>query len=149
RAGGCDEVRRSALADVAGLPMPVFGVAFFAVAGALLLAGRRYRRWLIAWSAAGAAVGAALLAVQIFSIGALCPLCVVADLAAIALLALAAGAASTTAPRLPAIATAAIAAAAVFAFTPTDPGGAPGNLPAAVAAEQRPGVATIVEFIDF
>jgi protein-disulfide isomerase len=152
RAGGCDEVRRSALAEVAGIPTPVFGIAFFAVAAGLLLAGPRDRRWLIAWSAAGAAVGATLLAVQIVAIGALCPLCVVADLAAIALLAVAPAAAASAGrgPRLPGIAIAAIAAAAVFALTPTDPGdGAGGDLPAAIAAEQRPGVATIVEFIDF
>ncbi|MBT8493854.1 MAG: thioredoxin domain-containing protein [Deltaproteobacteria bacterium] len=81
--GGCDLVRASSYSAVAGVPVPVLGLAYFGGLSTLLVLG--LDRWfrLIAWS--GALVGAGLLVIQWQVVGAFCPWCVVVDLSAIAL----------------------------------------------------------------
>ena len=78
---GCATVRSSAWAHPLGVPMPVLGVAYFALAIALVFVERpRLRR---ALALAGAAWATALIAVQAFAIHAWCKLCLIADPAAI------------------------------------------------------------------
>ena len=82
-AGGCEAVRATAWARPLGIPMPVIGLVFFAVALVLAALPRRVgARLLVALVGGAGAIG--LLALQAFVIGEWCTLCVVADLAAIA-----------------------------------------------------------------
>ncbi len=84
--GGCDAVKRTAFAHVAGLPTPAFGVLAFVVLGALTaLRGPLARRVQMVLAICAAAVSVLLLGVQA-RLGQFCPYCVVADLSALALL---------------------------------------------------------------
>jgi uncharacterized membrane protein len=160
--GGCDVVRQSAYAHPLGIPTPLFGVVFFT---ALLAASAtaRLRRALLPLALVGGAAGAGFLALQGLVIGAFCSLCVAVDTSAILTASLATvelrgrpalegarqrgvlAALAVTMALLPVlVASEAPSAAAPPVVAP--PGGA---LPAAVAAEQKPGVITIVEFMDF
>jgi protein-disulfide isomerase/uncharacterized membrane protein len=152
--GGCSAVRASSYASIAGVPTPLYGVVFFAVAAGLRLAGSR--RALPVWLAGGALTGVALIGVQAFVVDTFCTYCLIVDLSAIALLvvwALAVRPQNAEAGKgLPA--TAAIAAILPFGigFALADrPETAPvsGDLPAVIAAEQREGAVTVVEFLDF
>jgi protein-disulfide isomerase len=161
--GGCDLVRQSAYAEVAGVPMPLFGVLFFATALVLsALRGGRARNLLALWSAGGAAVSVVLLLLQAVSIGAFCVACVAADTAALVMLPLALlgrREADYPRPRLHLATAAAVLLAAIpFGYglvqesqaAPQDPEQALlDELPAPVAEMQVEGKVTIVEFLDF
>jgi uncharacterized membrane protein len=151
---GCASVRESAWSHPLGIPMPVLGIAFFAAALALgFVRAPQPRRALALTGAVGAA---ALIAVQAFEIGAWCKLCLVADLAAlghaIAVLA-GAGALRLSAARGVAAASGLVAAIAGLALwtrvEPVPPPAPTDGLPAFVQAAQAPGVANLVEVVDF
>jgi predicted DsbA family dithiol-disulfide isomerase/uncharacterized membrane protein len=150
---GCATVRSSAWAQPLGIPLPVLGIAYFLAMSVLAFWERPRLR--VSLAAIGGAVGVALIGIQAFAIGAWCTLCLVADPAAIlAAIAVVAGA-GTLRPTLPNVAATLPAAALVVLALglyahreePTAAPNAP--LPASVANEQRPGVVTIVEFVDF
>lgn len=154
--GGCDEVKNSVFASLAGIPTPLFGVVFFTALLLMSALGRPAHRvqWLV--SAAGACAAAVLLGLQAFVIGAFCKFCLVADLAAVAyfvVLSLDRGRSpNSLALRLP-VAAAALAAAGAFyvsASSPSDPA-LPQSSDIAMTAPvpSRDGLATIVEFVDF
>lgn len=155
-ASGCATVRASSWSHPLGVPMPVVGAAFFAIAlGLVALAPRsRIRR---AWLVAGGAAGLGLVVLQGAVIGAWCKLCMIVDGAAIALAVLA-----VVGRELPAIGRRAklavaglVAAAIALPIALAEPAAAPpapavaAVLPAPVAREQAAGVVTIVEFLDF
>ncbi len=151
---GCATVRESAWAHPLGVPMPVLGIAFFTAALALgFVHAPRLRRIL---AIAGAIWAVALIAVQALSIGAWCKLCLVADPAAIGYaIAVLAGAgtlrpsATRGAAAVSALA-AAIAGLALWArVEPPAPPPPSADVPAFVQAAQAPGVATVVEVVDF
>ena len=151
---GCETVRASAWAHPLGIPMPVFGLVFFAVMVALALVPRPRLRMVLA--IAGGAWALALIALQAFVIGAWCKLCMIVDPIAILLAITVVAGAKTVKPswRVAALAVPAIAAlpivfavighgspqpAVALAVTTAEP----------IAREQRPGVATVVDFVDF
>ncbi len=158
-AAGCGVVRASVYAQPLGIPTPTFGVLFFTAALALALVPRPWGRRLLVYAAVAGAVGAAgFLAIQAFVLHAWCKYCVIADGSALALLALAIPLRGRIPPALRPVGWLAFGGAAAVAFAAPfgvamalhrgpDPVVVP--LPAVVAAEQMPGVATIVEFIDF
>ncbi len=148
---GCATVRASAWSHPLGVPMPLVGVAYFAVMTALAFVDRpRLRR---ALALVGGAWALMLIALQTFVIGAWCKLCMIADPAAIVgALAIFAGA-TTVRPRwrhlavaVPGLAGLAVALVALGHHATVD---LPPGTPACIAAEQQPGVVTIVEFVDF
>ena len=159
--GGCDAVRLSSYASILGIHTPAYGVAFFAGVLVLsLLPHRRARLAQVVLTGAGAAVAIAFLAIQKTKIGEFCIFCVAVDsiTVLIAGLALSLRKAAPPDPQLPQWIVYGIAALAVaatgFAIPTTQRKTPPemdvvGELPAAVAAEQRDGVVTIVEFVDF
>ncbi len=82
--GGCEVVKRTALATPFGIPMPVFGLLGFALLAALLRGRGRAMRGLHAAAAAiGALVGMFLILAQL-ALGVICPYCMAADLSAAA-----------------------------------------------------------------
>jgi protein-disulfide isomerase len=151
---GCATVRESAWAHPLGIPMPVLGIAFFCAALALgFVDVPRLRR---ALAITGAVWAAALIAVQVFAIGAWCKLCLIADPAALgyAIVVLAgAGTLRLSATRGVAAASAVVAAIAGLALwtraAPPAPQPPSGGAPAFVQTAQAPGVATLVEVVDF
>src|SRR5262249_53006916 len=160
--GGCDIVRQSAFAHLLGIPTPAFGVAFFAVALVLGLLPRR--RALVYFGAAGATAAVAFIAIQGIVIHAWCKFCLATDASAIVLCVLAVLDQDdvdpvTTSARASMAARAAVALAAPFGVhaampkpaLPAQPlAEAPAPaFPDVVAREQRPGVVTVVEFVDF
>jgi protein-disulfide isomerase len=89
---GCDVVRTSSFAYPLGIPMPLVGLGFYAVAVGLLLAnpartlrGLRISRLALGWAAAGLAVMTSLTLVEIFVIGALCSWCLLSALGSLLL----------------------------------------------------------------
>src|SRR5262245_16861898 len=78
--GGCDVVKASAWAHPLGVPLPVLGVAFFAL---LLFLSARTSRFTRPVALIGGATGVLLLGVQLFLLRAVCPYCAVVDAAAI------------------------------------------------------------------
>jgi predicted DsbA family dithiol-disulfide isomerase/uncharacterized membrane protein len=154
---GCATVRESAWSHPLGIPMPVLGIAFFATAIALGFADAPRLRRILA--IAGALWAIALIAVQALAIGAWCKLCLVADPAAIGYaIAVLAGAATlrlSAARGILAASGLATAIAVLVLWTGAEPpppplsGGAPGSVPGFVQAAQAPGVATVVEVVDF
>ena len=159
--GGCDTVKASVYAHPLGVPLPLLGVAYF-VALALVAAVPRLRRALLPLALTGGAGALALLAIQAFVIGAFCRLCLVADGSALlagvaALLGRGTGARAgrhwfglSAALTALALAVPAVMVQRAPAPPPATVALAPGaTLPAPVAREQRPGVLTIVEFVDF
>ena len=84
--GSCETVQTSAWATVLGVPLPVWGVAYFAlVLAAVLRSGVLWPRWLRGVVGMGGLAGVGLLGLQAFAIGAWCPWCVCVDVTAIAL----------------------------------------------------------------
>jgi protein-disulfide isomerase len=155
-ASGCETVRASAWAYPLGIPMPAFGVIFFAAMIALAFVARPKLR--LGLALFGAAFALMLVGVQAFELHAWCKLCMISDSSA-TLLALAIGLGADsiklTAPRallggalvivLPlgfAIATAPSAEPQTMPATAS-------NLPDVIARAQQPGKVTIVEFLDF
>lgn len=163
RGTGCDLVRASAYARPGGVPLPVPGILFFAalLGASLVERTRRVREALTVLGALGIGAGVALVAIQHLRIGAWCRFCLVVDAASL----LAGGAAialsrkeSGARPRASRWASVGLAAAAlplVWGLSrPSHRTERPrpllsNVLPEAIAREERPGVATIVEFVDF
>jgi uncharacterized membrane protein/predicted DsbA family dithiol-disulfide isomerase len=148
---GCDIVRASAWAHPLGIPMPIFGLVFFAAMIALCFVNRPTARKVLALG--GVTWAIALIAIQALVIGAWCKLCMIADPIAILLGITVLAGAETVKPRwrLGAIGVPALAAIpAIFLALHTEPPPlvAPGT-PAPIARAQLPGVATIVDFVDF
>lgn len=154
--GGCDEVKNSVFASLAGIPTPLFGVVFFA--GLLLMSalGRPAHRVQYLVSAAGACAAIVLLALQAFVIGAFCKFCLVADFAAVGyFVVLSSDRGRSPTPlalRLPATA-AALAAAGAFYLGASSPSDLArprsSDVALTASAPSRDGLATIVEFVDF
>ena len=88
---GCDVVRASDLAYPLGIPMPVFGLAFYLAAVMLLLrasaplAGLSGTLVAAGWAIAGLAVMSLLTVIEIFVIGALCSWCLLSTVASVLL----------------------------------------------------------------
>lgn len=89
---GCDEVRASEYSRLLGVPVPWYGVAYYATVGALLIlrleAGRRelaIARTLLAATVTGAGVSAWLTYLEAFVIGAWCSWCLVSAACAVGL----------------------------------------------------------------
>ncbi len=88
---GCDVVRASAFAYPLGIPMPLFGLAFYLTAVALLLrasaplAGVPGALVGAGWAVAGLAVMSLLTAIEVFMIGALCSWCLLSAAASVLL----------------------------------------------------------------
>jgi protein-disulfide isomerase len=163
-ADGCAAVRATAWARPLGIPMPIFGLIFFATALALSAAGPRLAaaRRLVALTGGAAAIG--LLALQAFVIGEWCKLCVIVDLTAVAQAALIGIGRSGAWPRAGSARIAATAALGALAIAlplarlvpgraepPAAAAPAPARpgIPEVVAREQRPGEVVVVDFIDF
>lgn len=87
--GGCNEVLQSKYANLLGLPLPVWGIAFyFGVVFLSLLAnhyqqGKKLLTWLLSLGSLGAL---SFLFIQFFVIGKICQYCLVTDVLAVALL---------------------------------------------------------------
>lgn len=149
---GCGKVQQSDWANLAGVPLPLLGLAAFTALFTLsLLPGKRR---LLAASAAivGAVLAITLLLVQAFVVGAFCYLCVTVDLAAIV-----AGIAGLFAIRKSAPLTdplrdwawaglAVLAVVGPFQWPRLRP--AP-DVPAPLAAYFVPGKINVIEFVDF
>ncbi len=162
-ASGCDFVRNSRWARIGGVPLPVYGVAFFgAMLGAAALATQGARRLLALLGGASLAAGVTFVAIQAFVVHHFCKLCIVVDASAVSAgvcaLALARDEAAPLASRLrgPTLAAALGALALPVAYGLSQP--VPPRrvtapviepMPDVIAREQSPGVATVVEFVDF
>ena len=150
--GGCATVRESAWAAPLGIPMPLFGIAFFAAALVLAFVERPRLRKLLALG--GGAWAVFLIGLQAFSIGAWCKLCMIADPAAIVYaIAIFAGARTLSfswwKPALIAPAAAGIVGLlALWSHVPPPPPLPPGT-PEFVQRAQQRGVVTVVEVLDF
>jgi uncharacterized membrane protein/protein-disulfide isomerase len=163
-AGGCDLVRQSRWARLAGIPTPVFGVVAFGVL--LVLSFLRRARLLAVSALVIAAGGIGFLVLMVSVIKAWCVYCAFSDLSAIVMGAI--GVLLLRSPpdeaRRPAAVPSALAVllgiAAPFVFGLAVRPGAqsvepqntivePEELPEPVAREQAPGVAIIVEWLDF
>jgi uncharacterized membrane protein/predicted DsbA family dithiol-disulfide isomerase len=82
--GGCDAVRRTAIAGALGIPLPVVGVAgFLAIGVASLLTGQRARLAQVTLASFAGVTGVLLLAAQAM-VGHFCVYCSLADASAIA-----------------------------------------------------------------
>jgi len=156
---GCATVRASAWAHPLGVPMPVIGIAFFALMLALAMPIARLDRPRVrrALAIAGAVGAIGLIAVQAFAIGAWCKLCMIADPSAIALAGFVLAGARTVrfawwraALAVPAVA-ATVVALGLIVSAASEPAPAPsgGGVPMWVARAQAPGQVTIVELVDF
>jgi len=149
---GCATVRASAWSHPLGIPMPLFGIAFFAASLALAFIEMPRLRKVLAL--AGGAWALFLIGLQAFSIGAWCKLCMIADPSAIVLaIAVLAGArtvqftwlrSAAIAPALAAV----VGILALWSHAPPPPELPPGT-PAFVQRAQRPKTVTIVEVVDF
>lgn len=166
--GGCSAVQHSQWSKPFGLPMPYLGLGFFGVTlGLALRPHARAGRWLTLWASGGALTSLILLGLQLFVIGEVCPLCVVVDLTGVALGALAlwrelrppAGPADELGWRPLSAGFGALAVAIPLAMLnlvhrpPHRHGPAPEPATGAalelVKAQARPGVATVIDFVDF
>ena len=159
---GCDLVRHSVYARPLGVPLPVPGVLHFAALLGLSVAGPRARRLLSSLGLLGIAAGVALVAIQAIALRHFCTYCLVVDASALVAGALAASlrhrkpASHPLIPRPVAAMAALLAVCAPLGYglsrpppriAPNTPVLAP--LPEFIARAQQPGVATIVEFVDF
>jgi protein-disulfide isomerase/uncharacterized membrane protein len=145
---GCATVRASAWAHPLGVPMPVPGIAFFAVMIALALV--EWPRLRLGLALAGGAWAIVLIGLQAFAIGAWCKLCMIADPAAVALAVVVAAGACSVRWKRAVLAIPALALPLAFAGLAhaPDPELAAGT-PELIAREQVRGSVTIVEFVDF
>lgn len=88
---GCDVVRASVFAYPLGIPMPLFGLAFYLAAVMLLLrasapvAGVSGALIAAGWAIAGLAVMSFLTVIEVFVIGALCSWCLLSAVASVML----------------------------------------------------------------
>lgn len=84
--GGCDAVKKTALAHPLGVPMPAIGVAAFVALGTLImLRGVRARLVHLVVASVATVVAAGLVVVQA-RMGSVCPYCMVTDVSAMVLL---------------------------------------------------------------
>jgi uncharacterized membrane protein/predicted DsbA family dithiol-disulfide isomerase len=149
---GCALVHASWWAKPFGIPMSAVGVAFFATMTVLaFVQAPRLRLW---GAIAGAAWAAFLIGLQAFEIGAWCKLCMTADPAAILHAGCVIAGAGLVAIEWRRIAASAAALGAlVFALALWGGRGGPPPLPddtpASVVREQKEGIVTIVEWLDF
>jgi uncharacterized membrane protein/predicted DsbA family dithiol-disulfide isomerase len=166
-AGGCDLVRQSRWSKLLGIPTPLYGVVAFG--GLLVLAFLPRLRRILRLASQVVALGAiGLIVLQAVEVKAWCVYCMFADLSAVAL-----GVLSWLLARPPAagqgreargssiVAVAAgVIAPFLFGLATRSPAAAqmeqppaeliqPDDLPEPVAREQQPGVATLVEWLDF
>ena len=150
---GCEAVRQSAYAYVAGIPQPLVGLLAHLVLFAItFLPYPKRRRFLFPIAAVGGLLGAGFLVVQAFFIGRFCWLCVTVDTAAIVIAVVAwlhRSYEKGTDGSLPRVAWASLAALSIvapmiFATSRPDP-----PVPAAVARFWVPGKVNIVELSDF
>ena len=160
---GCDVVRRSAWARPLGVPLPVFGTAFFAALLAVVGVGvGPARRALAPLGAISAASGVALLVIQGAVLHHFCKLCLVVDVSAIGagITAFLLGRDDMAAPALrlrwptAGLAAAAFAVPVAIGLSHQSPQPLPNvpviePMPDLVARAQVPGKATIVEFVDY
>jgi uncharacterized membrane protein/predicted DsbA family dithiol-disulfide isomerase len=148
-ASGCATVRASAWSHPLGIPLPIFGIVFFTTAIVLAFLERPTLRML--WALAGAVVSLALIGLQAFSIHAWCKLCMVADPSALlhAIAVLAGGASLARTWRASAVAPGVLLVVLGLGLWTHQEAPPPKPLPACVVNEQKPGVVTIVEFVDF
>jgi uncharacterized membrane protein/predicted DsbA family dithiol-disulfide isomerase len=147
---GCATVRQSAWSHPLGIPLPVIGIAHFTTMIVLSFIERgRMLRLVLAIVGGLAAIG--LIALQAVSIGAWCKLCLVADPSAIVLaLAVVAGAGVLQPTwRASAVLPAAILVVFGLGLWTHQEAPPPAPTPEAILREQKPGVVTIVEFVDF
>ena len=166
--GGCSAVQHSEWARPFGIPMPYLGLGFFGVTLLLALLPRaQFGRALTLWAAGGALSSLMLLGIQLFVIGHLCPLCLVVDLTGLTLGALAlwrelrppARGSDELGLRPLSAGLGALAVVIPLAMLnlvhrpPHRHGPAPepatGAALALVEAQARPGVATVIDFVDF
>ncbi len=147
---GCATVRASAWSHPLGIPLPVIGIAYFATMIALAFIARPRLRKVLAALGGGSAVG--LIVLQGAVIGSWCKLCMVADPAGIvSAIAVLAGAATMrftwrSSAILPAVA---LVVLSLGLWTHAEFRDMPATAPPSVMAEQRPGMVTIVEYVDF
>lgn len=157
-AGGCDLVKASPFAKLFGVSTPLLGVLFFATALGLSIFARAR---ILLKILCGLSVLAALtfIGLQLFVIEAICPYCMVVDASALvaAALVLSETRAASSHPKLlwPTFAGVALSLALPLSWSPEEPPKeAPkeeaqaSSLPPPLAVEQRPGMVTVVEFLD-
>lgn len=160
---GCEVVRASRFARPAGVPLPIPGIVYFAalLGAALAPRTRLSRAALTVLGAAGVGAGITFVAIQDFVLHAWCRFCLVVDASAVVGGAIAMlrarNPSELLARRAPWSAAAVAAATLPLAWGLSRPGPAPGRplplasnvVPEVILREQRPDVATIVEFVDF
>jgi protein-disulfide isomerase len=161
--GGCEAVKHSVYAKPLGVPLPVLGVAFYATVIALASMTTHTTRKLLTFAGGiGLVSGIGFLFIQAFVLHTFCKLCLVVDASAISvgICALSlwrnAPAPMAGSVRVSGIALAACALAGPVVFgwmhaVPHRPVNQPviEPMPAVIAHEQAPGIATVVEFVDF
>jgi predicted DsbA family dithiol-disulfide isomerase/uncharacterized membrane protein len=161
---GCDVIRLSEYSSWLGVPTPVFGVAFFAIVLLLSLARPLVaRRLLLLVAGVGALAAGGFIYLQLAVLHSICKYCMVVDIAAIIVF-LGALLTVSSPPRdaLPWWTSFFAAGAAVILLPfglawarsqemsqPVAGGVIQEQLPEPIAREQKPGVVTIVEFVDF
>jgi uncharacterized membrane protein/predicted DsbA family dithiol-disulfide isomerase len=161
---GCDVVRLSEYSAWFGIPTPVFGVVFFAVVLALaVMPALGARRLLVAAASVGALAALAFITIQLRVLHTVCPYCMVVDGSALVVALFAVLTRSEPAKESTTWWTSFVlvgAAAVLLPFglawarekemaTPVAGGVVQDQLPEPIAREQRPGVVTVVEFVDF
>ncbi|MBL8601273.1 MAG: vitamin K epoxide reductase family protein [Myxococcales bacterium] len=165
---GCDLVRHSRFAYPLGVPLPLLGIGFFTAMIAVSVAGRSptLRRALAGLGLVSVLSAAALVAIQGVILHAWCRFCLVVDAASLvagvmALSLIGAKGARNSAAGAQLRARLAVALAFAFSVGPLGwgltqrppPRETPvvtlREVPEVVLREQRAGVATIVEFVDF
>lgn len=147
---GCATVRQSEWSHPLGIPLPAIGIAYFTMMLALAFI-ERLRVMRVVLAIVGGLVAVGLILLQAFSIGAWCKLCLVADPASIVLaLAVVAGA-GTLRPtwRASAILPGVIFVVFGLGLWTHQEAPPPAPTPEVILREQKPGVVTIVEFVDF
>ncbi len=163
RASGCDFVRNSTWAKPGGIPLPYFGIAFYGVMlVATAMATEAARRFLALLGGIGIASGLGFVAIQAFVIHHFCKFCIVVDTSAIVtgvcalLMTRDEGAILSSRLRGPTVALTLLGLIVPVAYglsqpVPTRRPNVPviEPMPDVIAREQVPGVATVVEFVDF
>lgn len=157
--GGCELARHSDFSSIFGISTPILGLLFYTVALGLIVWPAR--RLLIAWAAGGALAALGFIAVQLFVLHGLCKFCMITDVGALALFGLAVATRRRPQPRaalqLASLGGAVVVSLAPYVYARSQPPKAPppqeliteGLNPPMIQREQRPGMATIVEFVDF
>ena len=148
---GCDQVRASPFSQLLGIPVPVIGIAGFALLMAVSLV-RHPKAKLATLIAAlgGAAAAVVFLAIQAFSVRAFCRFCVVVDTSAIvagvAALLGRADADVRSEPVWPWVGAMALWAFLPVAWVKAQP---PPEVPRQISDLWKPGKINVVEFTDF